>query len=403
MSIKRLATAALLLALTTTTAGAAPATPHFYGQTPCRDIALTFDAEFSATTSALVQKLEELNVTGTFFLLGQSIIETRSEELVKRIASRHQIGNHSYLHPYFTRLSPAQMRSELERLEALILSLTGSSTKPYFRPPYGDGIRNPSVLQALGDAGYTDSVYWTIDTNDWRAEQSAAGVTAAILNGTAAAAQRGQDPIVLMHGFPAKTALGVAEAVPALRASGYQFVTVAELLNPAIRAQREFGGEYYQVQAGETAEQIAACHNLGAPRLLAYNDVQELAPGRTLLIPYRNEVMLRLNGERLFFPLRTSLVEGRSMVHIRFLEHLGARLHVEEEGGITATYGAKHLRFQAGSAQVLVDGQVKRMVLPALMEQKQMLLPLSFLIEEFGLRLTWNAELQEAALTSHPV
>lgn len=397
----RFKVATLLLALTATAVGAAPATTHFYGQTACRDIALTFDAETSATTSALVQKLEELDVTATFFLLGQSI-DGRNADLVKRIAARHQIGNHSYLHPRFPALTPAQMQTELAKTEAIILNLTGKSTKPYFRPPYGEGIRNATVLQTLGEAGYSQMVHWTVDTNDWQASQTGAGVAAAILNGAQNATRRGQDPIVLMHGFPAKTIEGVAAAVPVLRAEGYQFVTIAELFEPATRAQRDFGGDRYKVQSGDTPTSIAACHNLNPARLLAYNNLQDAQPGMELSIPYQDEVMITLNGQRLFFPVRTRLVDDRTMIHVRFLEHLGAQVGFDEHGTVTVTdeRTGKVIRFLPNSDQVVVGGAVETLVHRTVVEQDRLLIPLAFVISQFGLKMDWSSELVQASLTN---
>jgi peptidoglycan/xylan/chitin deacetylase (PgdA/CDA1 family) len=400
MSKTRALIAGMLLVLATSTAGAAPATPHYRGQTACRDIALTFDAEFSATTSTLVQQLEDLDVTATFFLLGQSLDDGYAD-LVKRIAQRHQIGNHSYSHPRFNRLTAAQMQAELARTEALVSKLTGQSTKPYFRPPYGEGHNDPNVLQAIGEAGYSELIHWSVDTNDWRKDQTAAGVTAAILNGASAITGRGQDPIILMHGFPSITMEGVTAAVPVLRERGYQFVTVAELLDPAVRAQRDFGGSHYLVQVGDTPASVAACHNLSPARLLAYNDLTDLSPGSTLQIPHRDEVIVRLNGQRLSFPVRPRIVEGRTMIPVRFLEELGAQLRVDGPF-VTATHPVTgtQIRFEPGSAQVLVNDQVQTMVQPALIEQNRLLVPLAFLIDQFGLTLHWDADLVEANLTN---
>lgn len=395
----RLTITALLLTLSASSAGAAPATLHAVGRTACRDIAFTFDTETSRTTAALVDKLEELDVTATFFLLGDSI-DGKNLDLVKRIAARHQIGNHSYLHPRFSSLTPAQMQAELAKTEAIVQRLTGQSTKPYFRPPYGDGIKNATVLQALGDAGYTEMIYWSIDTRDWEATQTSAGVTAQILTNARVFTGRGQDPIVLMHGFPAKTIEGVANAVPVLREEGYQFVTIAELLIPAIRAARDFGGDRYRVQSGETLETIAACHNVDPARLLAYNDLQGIQPGLELTIPKRDDVLVTLNGERIELPVRTRLVDGRTMIHVRFAERLGAQISFTEQGVVTVRTAEKQLRFFPDSALVEVNGRLETLPHATMVEDNSTLVPLAFLISQFGLKLDWSVALQQASLTN---
>jgi peptidoglycan/xylan/chitin deacetylase (PgdA/CDA1 family) len=393
---------ALLLALTATSAGAAPGTTYFYGQTACRDVALTFDVEFSRSTAEMVKKLDELEVKATFFLLGSSI-DAGYGDLVKQIAAKHQIGNHSYSHPSFSQLTPGQMQAELTRTEALILNLTGRSSKPFFRPPYGDGYNNQTVLKTVGQAGYTQVIHWSVDTNDWRPEQTVAGVTAAILNGAKQVTEGwGKDPIVLMHSIPGKTLEGMAAAVPVLRERGYQFLTVAEMLDPALRAQRDWGGSHYRSQAGDTPSAIAACHNITTARLLAYNDLVAVLPGVEISIPQRDEVIIRLNGQRLFFPVRPRLVGGRTMVHVRLAERLGAQVTPGSDGSVTVTLPAtgKVIRFVPGQDQVRINGQTQTMVKPALIENDRLLVPLVFLMEQFGLNGSWNADSLESSLTN---
>ena len=43
------------------------------------------------------------------------------------------------------------------------MRLTGKSTKPYFRPPFGG--RDKRVLSVAGQEGYT-SVFWSLDSLD---------------------------------------------------------------------------------------------------------------------------------------------------------------------------------------------------------------------------------------------
>lgn len=84
----------------------------------------------------------------------------------------HEVFNHTYSHPHLTQLSDAQIRSELLRAEQIIRGLTGKTTRPFFRPPYGE--RNSRVLGVAGKEGY-QAVMWTVDALDWKESQ---GVTA---------------------------------------------------------------------------------------------------------------------------------------------------------------------------------------------------------------------------------
>lgn len=143
---------------------AAPSQVVSKGNTTEKVVALTFDdGADGANISRILQTLSTHDVKATFFLTGSGAANHGQQ--IRNIANQgHQIGNHSYTHPYFTQISAAQMRNELQRTETLIQQLTGRTTKPYFRPPYG--AYNSSVLQTVGDAGYTRTIMWTHHVDD---------------------------------------------------------------------------------------------------------------------------------------------------------------------------------------------------------------------------------------------
>jgi peptidoglycan/xylan/chitin deacetylase (PgdA/CDA1 family) len=69
-----------------------------------------------------------------------------------------QIMNHTFNHPRLTKLPAGTVRSELERNEAWIHRTFGTSTRPYYRPPYG--VHNARVDEVAADQGYTRVVLW---------------------------------------------------------------------------------------------------------------------------------------------------------------------------------------------------------------------------------------------------
>jgi peptidoglycan/xylan/chitin deacetylase (PgdA/CDA1 family) len=392
-------TALLALAtLLSVPASAATAQVTYAGTSDCRDIAFTFDAEFSESTPALVKRLDELGIRATFFFKGDAAANWGA--LMKQIAQKHQIGNHSFTHPQFTKLTPEQMRVELTRAEEAVVRATGKSTKPFFRPPYGD--LNQTVKETVAAAGYTQVIMWSSDPRDWEGV-TAAQITATILREAKTVTQEWhEDPIVVMHGSPKATADGMAAAYATLKEQGYQFVTIAEMLDPAVRAERDWGGERYWVQLGDTPAAVAACHNVSAARLMAYNGLKELVPGVEIQIPQRDEVIVRLNGERLSFPVRTRLVDGRTMVHVRLAERLGATVAANPDRSVTVSHAGRGLRitFQANSDQITINGRPTTMVRPSLIENDRMLVPLQLFIQQFSLGATWNQGLLESSLTN---
>src|SRR2546428_9149817 len=62
-------------------------------------------------------------------------------------------------------LTREQRWEELDRPETIVIQLTGATTKPYFRPPYG--AYDASVNEDVGARGYAYNVLWTVDSRGW--------------------------------------------------------------------------------------------------------------------------------------------------------------------------------------------------------------------------------------------
>lgn len=256
---------------------AAPSQPISKGNTTEKVVALTFDDGADGTNvSSILQILSSHNVTATFFLTGSGA--SHHGQQIRNIANQgHQIANHSYSHPYFTQISAAEIRSQLQRTEDLVRQLTGKTTKPYFRPPYG--AYNSTVLQHVGDAGYTHTIMWTIDTIDWTGN-SANAIVQRVMNGITPGA------IILMH--TGEGAPGTPQALPTiitrLRNMGYRFVTVSEMLNHSSAPS----GQVYIVRAGDTLFRIAQRYDVSVQQIASANGISNinyLSIGQTLIIP----------------------------------------------------------------------------------------------------------------------
>lgn len=146
-------------------------------------------------------------------------------------ADGFQVLNHTLSHVSYTGrstgvgpISPAKRLSQLVANEDRLLSLTDATAAPYWRPPYGD--YDGGVLRDVGAAGYGISVLWTIDTMGWN------GATAdQIYNRVVNSA--GNGAIVLMHvGGASQDAAALERIITTLRARGYTFGTVAQVIAP---------------------------------------------------------------------------------------------------------------------------------------------------------------------------
>ncbi|MFC4736068.1 LysM peptidoglycan-binding domain-containing protein [Bacillus daqingensis] len=237
------------------------------GNTTSKVVALTFDDGADGTNlSNILNTLQDHNVKSTFFLTGTGM--NHHPKTVKRITDHgHQIGNHSYSHPDFTKLTATQMKRELEKTEALAKQVTGKSTKPIFRAPYG--AVNNAVLQAAGAAGYTHTLHWDVDTVDWKGVSKTQIVNKVVNN-----VKPGS--IVLMHtGAGASGTPGaLPEIIKQLKAKGYKFVTVSELLKLETKPAGT-SGTTYTVKSGDTLYAIARKYNTTVAALTSLNKLSD--------------------------------------------------------------------------------------------------------------------------------
>ncbi len=244
--------------------------------TSAKVMALTFDfGSDPGNVWRILQVLADRGVKATFFVTGEAAAN-HPDVIRSVVAQGHEIGNHSYSHPYFTQLTSAQMADELSRTATAIRNATGQSPQPFFRPPYGD--YNSSVLQAAGDAGYTHTIMWTIDTVDWQGVSSAAVRDAVLSRATPGA-------IALMH--VGGGASGTPDALPGmidgLRAAGYQLVTVSELLGSTPTGQT-----LYVVKPGDTLYRIASLYGVPVSAIVSANNIANpnlIYPNQVLVIP----------------------------------------------------------------------------------------------------------------------
>lgn len=184
-------------------------------------IALTFDAGASPKpTPSILRTLKHYGVHSTFFLTGRWM--ESNPGLTREIAEDgHEISNHSYSHPDFTKLDDTHIHEQLEKTEQIAEDTAGISTKPFFRPPYG--ARNTHVRTVAAEEGY-QSVFWSVDS--WDAFKK--GITPAEIKDRVLSKAKGGS-IVLMHCGSAATAEALPSIIEELRARGYRLVTVSEL------------------------------------------------------------------------------------------------------------------------------------------------------------------------------
>ncbi len=201
----------------------------YRGPAECGTVALTFDAGADRGYAELILDiLRENDVPASFGMTGAWA--ERNPDLVQRMAEDgHEFINHTWDHRSFTGFSPrarplpvGERRLQLERTDELIFGLTGRSTRPYFRPPYGD--LDDGVLKDVADAGYDYTIMWTVDSLGWN-RLPAAGIVDRCLS----RAEPGT--IYIFHvGAQSEDALALGQIIDGLRDRGLGFVTITDLL-----------------------------------------------------------------------------------------------------------------------------------------------------------------------------
>ncbi|MFT3921352.1 MAG: glycosyltransferase [Myxococcales bacterium] len=198
-----------------------------------KDLVLTFDdGPDPKWTPGVLKALKELEVPGTFFVVGDQAMQY--PDLVADIdRAGHLIGNHTFSHPHLDRLTPAETVVELNATARLLEGLTGTRS-PLFRAPYTANV-DPSRPEDLGPLrvalqnGYV-FVGANVDPLDW----DSPGPQVIAQRMVEQAEQGGR--VVLLHdggGERADTIAALRIAVPELRKRGYRFVSVDQYMGVA--------------------------------------------------------------------------------------------------------------------------------------------------------------------------
>jgi peptidoglycan/xylan/chitin deacetylase (PgdA/CDA1 family) len=185
-----------------------------------RVVALSFDDGPYPLTPRFVQMLSANRAVATFFMIGRQVTGVYQSTLHAELRDGDALGDHTWSHPDL--LASDEVRSQLERTLRVIRELSGY-TPCVFRPPYGD--YDASVVQTAKSLGLA-TILWDVDPSDY----ALPGVSAIVQR---VLAQVRPGSIILSHdggGPRAETLAAYPQIIRTLRARGYRFLTVPELL-----------------------------------------------------------------------------------------------------------------------------------------------------------------------------
>jgi len=191
-------------------------------------ITLTFDdGPAEQYTEQVLDILREHHVPATFFVCGKNV-EAHPDLVRRMFAEGHQVGNHTYSHPFIYFKSRQRMAAEIDRTQAIIEKIIGIRPN-IFRPPYG--ARWFGLVPTLLERGM-HMILWSATGYDWKKDVQ--GITEAALRELKPGA------IVLLHDGretrPAsevdrsRTVLALPAIIEGARRQGYTFAPLKDFL-----------------------------------------------------------------------------------------------------------------------------------------------------------------------------
>ncbi|HEY2139420.1 MAG TPA: polysaccharide deacetylase family protein, partial [Chthoniobacterales bacterium] len=128
-------------------------------------IALTFDdGPNPILTPKLLDLLAARHLKATFFVIGQNAAD-HPEILKRAVREGHEIGNHSWSHPNFGKMSDDAVRREIQKTDDAISAAIGKRPT-LLRPPYGS-ITAHEKKWIHDEFGYR-IILWDVDPLDWK-------------------------------------------------------------------------------------------------------------------------------------------------------------------------------------------------------------------------------------------
>jgi peptidoglycan/xylan/chitin deacetylase (PgdA/CDA1 family) len=200
-------------------------------------IALTFDdGPNDPYTGLILDALKRQQVKATFFLIGANV--ERYPETARRIkAEGHLIGNHTDRHSRFDQSAASDVAQDITDGRRIIASVTGV-TPTWFRPPYG--INGPGMEEVCRAQGMA-IVGWSADANDWNPHPVEELVDRIVSQATPGDIILLHDGWETRHGVDRRnTVAAVPLILEKLKAQGFRFVTVPDLLRAAGHPVAEF-------------------------------------------------------------------------------------------------------------------------------------------------------------------
>ena len=189
-----------------------------HGNRDRSQIAITVDdGPDPVYTPQILDILRDHEAKATFFVVGGAA--EQYPDIVKRMQKEgHEVGSHSYSHPYFNQLSWSGAGQEITMTSWVLDHILGVKCR-LFRPPHGKlSLRSLIPAWAAGQ----QVVMWNVDLKDYRASS---GEVEAQLDRTSLSS----GDIILYHGINDAALTALPRVIEAARENGREAVTISRL------------------------------------------------------------------------------------------------------------------------------------------------------------------------------
>lgn len=134
---------------------------RFWG---CEEVAVDLERFFEKALGRALEMLDECGARATFFCVGSELEGSDTARRLLRDAHSkgHELGNHTYSHPYgLTTLSEDERKREIRECSRVIRDITGDPPRGFRAPGYDVDTDLINFLEEEGFA-YDSSAFWSV-------------------------------------------------------------------------------------------------------------------------------------------------------------------------------------------------------------------------------------------------
>ena len=185
-------------------------------------VALTFDISWGdKRAQPILDILKEKGIKDATFFLSSPWSKTHPDIVDQIVNAGYEIGSHGHRHVNYNELNDAEIRKQIQTAHTILTEETGKSPNLIRMP---NGAFDKRVLRIADELGYK-VIQWDTDSLDWKNPGADF-----IINRVLKRVHPGD--IVLLHASDSckQTHIALPVIIDQLRAQGYEFTTVGNLL-----------------------------------------------------------------------------------------------------------------------------------------------------------------------------